>query len=106
MYEFAVVALLGLAAYKVTDLVSELVPGIGKIRTLTTFVIALLGVFALDYSVFEGFGIAVRNAWLGILTTGLMVGSVAAAWQAVFGFLGQGEGSDEHRRPERPRIAA
>lgn len=106
MYEFAVVALLGLATYKVTDLVSDLVPGVGKLRTLSTFVIAVLGVVALDFSVFEGFGIAVREAWVGTLFTGLIVGSMAAAWQALLGYLGTGEGADEKRRQDRPRIAA
>ena len=106
MYEFAVVALLGLATYKVADLVSELVPGVGKIRTLVTFAIAVLGVVALDYSVFEGFGVTVREAWVGTVVTGLIVGSLAAAWQALLSFLGASEANADRRRTERPRIAA
>jgi hypothetical protein len=106
MYEFAVVALLGLATYKLADLLAELVPGVGKVRTLATFAIALVGIFALDYSVFEGFGITVREPWLGIVMTGLIVGSLAAAWQALLGFLGSGETGAERPRRERPRIAA
>ncbi len=107
MYEFAVVALLGLAALKVVDLVAELVPGIERVRTLATFVLAVLAVMALDYSVFRGFGIEVPEEWAGTLLTGIIVGSLASAWQAVLGWLGRSEGiAGEGRRTDRPRIAA
>lgn len=107
MYEFAVVALLGLATLKVVDLLSELVPSIAKARTLTTFVVAVAAVVALDYSVFQGFGIAVRENWLGTVMTGFVVGSLAAAWQTVLGYLGASEGAaGSGRRNDRPRIAA
>jgi hypothetical protein len=108
MYEFAVVALLGLATLKVVDLLTELVPGLTPFRTLLTFTTAVAGVVALDYSVFGGFGIEVREAWIGTLVTGLIAGSLATAWSAVFGWLG---GASEGRTPEkagkeRPRMAA
>ena len=107
MYEFAVVALLGLATLKVVDLLSELVPGIAKARTLTTLLVAVLAVVALDYSVFEGFGIAVRENWIGTVTTGFVVGALAAAWQTVLGYLGTSEGTAGEGRRNRPtRIAA
>ena len=107
MYEFAVVALLGLATLKVVDLLSELVPSIAKARTLTTLVVAVAAVLALDYSVFTGFGIAVRENWIGTVTTGLVVGALATAWQAVLGYLGASEGTaGGGRRSDRPRIAA
>ncbi len=107
MYEFAVVALLGLATLKVVDLLSELVPSIAKARTLTTFAVAVGAVLALDYSVFQGFGIAVRENWVGTVMTGFVVGSLAAAWQTVLGYLGASEGTaGGGRRSDRPRIAA
>jgi hypothetical protein len=107
MYEFAVVALLGLATLKVVDLLVELVPGIERLRTLATFVLAIVAVLVLDYSVFRGFGIAVPEEWAGTLLTGIFAGSLASAWQALFGWLGRPEGlSGEGRRTDRPRIAA
>ena len=107
MYEFAVVALLGLATLKVVDLLIELVPGIARVRTLATFVLAVVAVVALDYSVFSGFGVPVREDWMGTVLTGLIVGSLAGAWQAVLGYLGGSEvHSGEGRRTDRPRIAA
>ncbi len=79
MYEFAAVALLGLATLKVADLLSELVPGIAKVRTLTTFALAVAAVLTLDYSIFSGFGITIREDVIGTVVTGLIVGSLAAA---------------------------
>ena len=107
MYEFAVVTLLGLVALKVTDLVIENVPGLDRIRTLFTFTLAIVLTVALDHSMFESFGITVREAWMGTIGTGLVVGSLASAWSAVLGWFGTTSVSDTTRtRNERPRIAA
>jgi hypothetical protein len=107
MYEFAVVALLGLVALKVTDLAIENAPGLDRVRTLFTFILAIGLTLALDYSVFAGFGITVREAWMGTVGTGLVAGSLAGAWSAVLGWLGTTSASGTPRtRQERPRIAA
>ena len=107
MYEFAAVALLGLATLKVTDLLVEVAPGIARARTLTPFVLAVAAVLALDFSVFTGFGITVREHWLGTVVTGLIVGSLATAWQAVLGWFGTSEVTvPERRNHGRPRVAA
>ena len=107
MYEFAVVTLLGLVALKVTDLVIENVPGLDRIRTLFSFTLAVLFAIALDYSVFEGFGVQVREAWMGTIGTGLVIGSLASAWSALLGWFGNGSVSDTTKvHNERPRMAA
>ncbi|MGI8983899.1 MAG: hypothetical protein ACR2HM_05110 [Acidimicrobiales bacterium] len=107
MYEFAVVTLLGLVALKVTDLVVENVPGLDRIRTLLIFALAVVVTLALDYSMFEGFGVTVREAWMGTVGTGLVIGSLAGAWSAVLGWLGTTSAADTtSSRRERPRIAA
>lgn len=107
MYEFAAVALLGLATLKVVDLLSELVPGIAKVRTLTTFALAVAAVLTLDYSIFSGFGITVREDVIGTVVTGLIVGSLAAAWDAVLGWFGTSkEVGTDRGNAGRPRIAA
>lgn len=108
MYEFAVVALLGLATLKVADLLSELVPAISRFRTLATMALGILAVAALDYSVFAGFGVEVRDAWYGSVFTGLIVGSLAPVWAAAIAWLG-GAGrvaATTVRGTERPRVAA
>ncbi|MEW6152972.1 MAG: hypothetical protein AB1673_03135 [Actinomycetota bacterium] len=107
MYEFAALALLGLVTLKVVDLLTDLVPAIARSRTLAMFAVAIIAVVVLDYSVFGGFGITVRNEAIATVFTGLIAGSLAAAWQAVLGWFGSpaGAGTDG-RRAERPRIAA
>jgi len=107
MYQFATVALLGLGVLGVTNLVIEIVPDLARFRTLAMFVLAVAGVVALDYSVLGGFGIHVRQAWMGPWATGVIVASLASAWQAGLAWLqaperavtGTGSAS-------RPRIAA
>ena len=107
MYEFAAVTLLGLATLKVVDLLTELVPGIARVRTLTMFIVATAAVLALDYSVFNGFGIAVSNDGLATVVTGLIVGSLATAWEAILGWFGVSDGAGtERKHTSRPRIAA
>ena len=107
MYQFAVVALLGLAVLKVVDLIEELVPGLARFRAVATFVVAVAAVVALDYSVFAGFDVTLRDATIGTWVTGLIVGSLASAWQAALGWLGSAErGNPASARSERPRIAA
>ena len=107
MYEFAVVTLLGLVTLKVTDLVIENVPGLDRIRTLFGFTLAILFAIALDYSMFEGFGVQVREAWMGTIGTGLVIGSLASAWSALLGWFGTASVGDATKvRNERPRMAA
>ena len=107
MYEFAVVTLLGLVALKVTDLVIENVPGLDRIRTLFGFTLAIVIAIALDHSMFAGFGITVREAWMGTVGTGLVVGALAGAWSALLGWLGvTSVPGRKTGTNERPRIAA
>jgi len=107
MYEFATIVLLGLGVFGVTNLIVELVPDSARFRTLLMFVLAVAGVVALDYSVLAGFGIEVREAWMGPWATGLIVGSVAMAWQTTLAWLHAPEGAvSDTGSARRPRIAA
>ena len=110
MYEFAVVLLLGLATLKVVDLLADLVPGLGRIRTLLTFIVGIGAVLAVDHSMFAGFDITVRENWIGTVVTGLVVGSLASAWKAFLAYLGLVDTTDgnltERTRGSRPRVAA
>jgi hypothetical protein len=107
MYEFAVVTLLGLVALKVTDLVLENVPGLDRIRTLFIFVLGIAFAVALDFSLFDGYGIAVREAWMGTVGTGLVIGSLSSAWSALLGWFGTTTlAGHKPGANERPRIAA
>src|SRR5207302_2075810 len=106
MYQFAIVALLGLAVLKVADLVEDYVPGLARIHALLTFALAIAATVALDYSLFRGFHVPVRDAWMGSWFTGFIVGSMATAWRAVLGWLGFSEAPRLPQRQDRPRVAA
>ena len=107
MYEFAVVTLLGLVALKVTDLLVDNAPGLDRIRTLLTFSLAIVFAIALDFSMFDGYGIAVREAWMGTVATGLVIGSLSSAWSALLGWFGTTSvRTDTKAGNGRARIAA
>ncbi len=101
MYHFAVVALFGLAILKLADLLVELVPSLGKTRTILTFALAIAAMVAVDYSLFAGFGVELRESWMGTVATGAIVGALAGAWSTVLGWLGSGRTEVTERRPRR-----
>jgi hypothetical protein len=87
MYTFAIVALLGLATVKLVDFACDTLTAFRPMRSLLTFVIAIAGVLALDYSMFEGWNASIRNRSLGVWITGFAVAGVTVAWRAVFAYL-------------------
>jgi|GEM_PF-1371833 hypothetical protein len=88
MYQFAIVVLLALATVKLVDFVVDFLPGDrGLMRSLLTFIVAIGGVIALDYSMFTGWDIAIRNQKTGVIITGLVVAGSTSAWRALFGYL-------------------
>ena len=87
MYDFAVVALLALAALKLVDFLTDAIPQMKPVRSLLTFVIAVGGTVLLDYSVFRAWGIDIRNATVGTWITGFIVAGLTVPWRALFGFL-------------------
>ena len=98
MYHFAVVALLGLAVLKIADLLEGFLPGLARMNALLTYVLAVAAAVALDYSVFKGFHIAVRDSWMGPWFTGFIIGSLATVWRVIFGYLGSSEGETPEQR--------
>ena len=105
MYNFAIVALLGLATYKTVDFVLSLL-GMELPTAIKTFVTLGAGVLAtevLDYSVFAAWHISIRDAWMGPFFTGLMVGALTYVWPAVISAVGniagRGSSSGETRTP-------
>lgn len=88
MYHFAILVLMALAVVKLVDFVVGLVArDDDTIRSLLTFVASIGGMLLADYSVFEGFGVAVRDHDTGVWLTGLMAAGCTVAWRAVFGYL-------------------
>jgi hypothetical protein len=87
MYDFAIVALLALATVKLVDFLTDAVPQLRNLRSLATFVIAVGGTVLLDYSVFSGFGIEIRDATVGMWITGFIVAGMTVPWRALFAYL-------------------
>lgn len=87
MYQFAVVALLALATVKVVDFISDNVPVIERFRSLLIFVVAVGATVWLDYSLFDGWAVNIRNDTLGVWVTGFVVAGLTVPWRAVFGWL-------------------
>ena len=108
MYHFAIVALLGLATYKVVDFLVGLL-GLELSAAVKTFVTLGIGVLAteiIDYSVFAGWGVTLRDTWMGPAFTGLMVGGMAYVWPEALGVI-RSVGSRGHEAGETrtPRAA-
>lgn len=89
MYHFAIVAMLGLATYKVTGVILGL---IGRdvsshMKGILTLGLGVGGAVLLDYSVFAGWGVSFRENWMGSVFTGLVVGSMAYVWHNALGLV-------------------
>ena len=87
MYQFAIVALLALAVVKVVDFIDGAIPAVSGFRSVLTFMLGIASVWALDYSVFDGFGIATRNDDIAMLMTGFIVAGLTSPWRALFGYM-------------------
>ncbi|MEY2566422.1 MAG: hypothetical protein QOE35_951 [Actinomycetota bacterium] len=94
MHDFLITILLGLALFKIVDLLEEVMPGVTRLHSVVTLVLALAGVWFLDYSMFKGFDIALRNADMGVWVTGLFVAGATSVWRAMFHWLGSSEGEE------------
>ena len=98
MHDFAITVLLGLALFKIVDVVEDLVPGLTKFHTLITMALAVAGVVAIDYSLFDAWGIALRENWMSMWATGFVVAGTTSVWRAMFHYLGTSEGEEPEVR--------
>jgi hypothetical protein len=107
MYHFAIVALLALATVKLVDFVVDNLSMLERFRSLCTFIVAVGAVWFLDYSLFDGFGVAVRDQDTGTWITGFVVAGLTVPWRAVFSWITHEKAIDEslgHHSPMR-RVA-
>ena len=87
MYTFAIVALLALATVKLVDFLADNIDLARRFRSLLTFVVAIAAVWALDWSMFDGFETAIRDRDYGMWITGLCVAGMTVPWRAMFAYL-------------------
>lgn len=110
MYHFAIVALLGLALWKV---VGTLLGFIGNdlpshVKGTVTLGLGVAAALLLDYSVFGAWGVTFRETWMDSVFTGLVIGSMAYVAHSLMGLIeAYGRRSrDEAREIERRARAA
>ena len=87
MYHFALIALLALAVVKAVDVLSDNVEALERFRSLLTIGFGIGAVLWLDYSLFDGFNVAIDDRAAGLWLTGFMVAGMTVPWRAVFGYL-------------------
>ena len=102
MHEFAIVVLLGIGTFKVVDLLNEYVD-LAKVQSILTIALGALIAWALEFSLFAQWEIAVRSEALGYLGTGLMVAAAGYATPQVFEHVAEVLG---HRREAKISRAA
>ena len=102
MYEFAIVLLLGIGSFKLVDMINEYVD-LSKVHTILTIIVGVAVAWAVDFSLFAQWGIAVRSEVMGYLGTGLMIAAAGYATPQVFEHVAEIIG---HRRETRVRAAA
>ncbi|MGQ0519634.1 MAG: hypothetical protein ACT4PX_00600 [Actinomycetota bacterium] len=101
MYTFAVTLLLGLALFKFVDVLEDLAPDSTRFHGLLTMVLAVAGAFAIDFSLFDGWAVALREDWMGTFLTGLTVAGATSVWRAGFAWLGSSDGEEPEVRHQR-----
>lgn len=105
MYTFAIVVLLALATVKLVDFLADNLDVVRRYRSLLTFVVAIAAVWGLDWSMFESFGMEIRDHELGLVITGFLVAGMTVPWRAVFGYLTHDRSAGDevlgHRAPMR-----
>ena len=107
MHDFAITIMMGLALFKIVDLLEELAPAVTRFHTHMTLVLAVAGMVALDYSLFRAWDIGLRDADMGVWLTGLVIAGTTSCWRAAFHWFGTSEGEEpEVRHHAGPRSVA
>lgn len=109
MYQFATLAMLGLALWKTVGMLLGLTGRDldASVKALVTMVLGIVIAQGAGYSAFAGWGVTFRNDTWDTALTGLTIGAFAYVWHYVLGYLeGHGRLSRdqareiEHRAPK------
>lgn len=90
MKELLVLLLLSLATVTTVDFLTKHIKGLEPMKGILTFIVAIGGVYGLDYSFFDRYGISIRDRGLGLVITGIMVVGLIGFVHALMGFLASG----------------
>ena len=98
MHDFTIVVLLSLALWKVVDLLEDIVPALARFHNLITVVLGVAAAVFMDYSMFRGFHVVLRDSWMGAYATGFVMAGTTSAWRALFRWFGSNEGEEPQVR--------
>lgn len=87
MHVFAIVLLLALGVMLIGRWVDDFVPILRRLTMLTAVVLGVLSAWLADFDVWAQWSVPVREHWIGIVLTGVLVGGLAHAWHVVLGFV-------------------
>ena len=87
MYQFATIALMGLAVFALVGVIRHLGETSRALRLFLDVVLGLCLAWLTDFSAFAGWGIHFRSLWMGPVVTGLVVGGMAGLWHEVTGLV-------------------
>lgn len=102
MYAFGIVVLLGIGTFKLVDMLNEYVD-LTKVQSLLTIALGAVVAWALEFSLFAQWDVAVRSEALGYIGTGLMIAAAGYATPQVFEHVAEIIG---HRREGTIKRAA
>ena len=90
MYAFVVFVGLALALAVVSQVLDEILPikAPRALGTTVTVLVAILGCWAIDYSVFRAFGQELRAEWMNPVVTGVVLVGAGEFLRALAGNLG------------------
>lgn len=77
MYEFGILWLLAMVAWKLGDLVNLWAVHNRRLETLVSFGLGVGAAEALQWNLFDAYGQDITAAWLGVLGSGLIIGAAA-----------------------------
>jgi hypothetical protein len=89
MYNFAIVAMLGLAVWKFVGMLLGFLGRDldGHVKAFVTLVMGVVAAELLDYHLYAGWGASFRNAWMDPVFTGLTIGGFAYVWHHCLGVV-------------------
>ena len=77
------------------------------LRVPPTLLIGVGATVLIDYSLFRGFGIGIRNDTVGVWVTGFVVAGMSVPWRALFGWLTHDRAmADETLGEHTPKVRA
>lgn len=106
MTTFLVAAIIALALKMVLQAIDSLIPALQSHSSIVTIAAAIATAYALSYSVFDGFNVALRNQDIEIVVTGIALAGLVVVWDTVLSYLGRKETPKATESSRTTRLAA